>query len=138
MTEQATGTELHHRRVAVAGVLPFLRRALAAWARRIGLSEDDTQDLTLACHEAMANVVDHAYGSRPGVLEIHATRPDHHVTVTITDHGRWRPRPPTGRDGTRGRGLILIHRLAPVVEVHPGRHGTTVRLCWPLPAAAVV
>jgi serine/threonine-protein kinase RsbW len=128
---------LHERCIADVEALPRLRRALIAWARRVGLPEDAVDDLALATYEAMANVVDHAYPADPGVLEIKAVRPDHHITVTIADHGRWRPPPPGPRDpeGRRGRGLVLIRALADSAEVSPGPRGTTVRMRWPLPAS---
>lgn len=43
------------------------------------------QDLVLAVHEAMANVVVHTCGGRTGTLDLHAWHDDSRITVTVTD-----------------------------------------------------
>lgn len=114
--------------------LGSIRRALARWATLAGLGPMAVEDLALATYEAMANTADHAYppDRQPGPLSVHAARtPDHRVVVTVSDCGRWRPPPTT--PGHRGRGLPLIHRLAPDVDVAHDQHGTTVRMAWTLP-----
>ena len=125
--------ELRYRGPALIERIGRLRRELASWARCAGLPDDEVDALVLACYEALANVVTHAYGNATGPVEVRATRPGHHLMVTITDSGRWRPAR-LCKDATHGRGLPLIRALAPDAEIEGTAHGTTVRLKWPLPA----
>ncbi|MGX1810861.1 ATP-binding protein [Nocardia sp. NPDC055321] len=116
---------------AVAEHLPPLRAMLERWAHDAGLSQEQVLDVTLAAYEAMANVVDHAYRgrARPGDFDLEA-RIDHDATtITVTDHGKWRPRA-AHTDSRRGRGLILIRALAPDTRISYHR-GTRVHLSWP-------
>jgi hypothetical protein len=68
-------------------------------------------------------------------VELHVTdtaapgdAPDnsHRVTVTVTDGGRWRPRPVS--PGFRGRGLQIMRALTDSVEVTATGTGTRVRM----------
>jgi serine/threonine-protein kinase RsbW len=109
-----------------------LRRRLRDWAAGLGLPRPDVDDLVLACYEAMANAVEHAYRARPGTLDLRAVRTlDGHLVVTVCDHGSWRPEP--GDPGNRGRGLLMIKSLAHRSEVQPGPAGTAVHMQWRLP-----
>jgi serine/threonine-protein kinase RsbW len=127
-----TPVDVHYRGPALASRLPAVRQKLAAWARRAGLPAEEIGDLALACYEAMANVVNHAYGDEVGVLDVQATHPDDHLTVTVTDHGRWRQ--PHGKSGLMGgRGLPLIRLLTHKTDVVATEQGTTVRMRWVLP-----
>jgi serine/threonine-protein kinase RsbW len=112
---------------AVAGRLPGLRRRITDWARQVGLRPERIDALRLACDEALANVVQHAYRGGRGVLHLYATyQPERDkVTVTVVDHGRWRLRRPS-----RQFGLTLMRGLADRVDVTTGPNGTTVRLSW--------
>lgn len=124
-------TTLHYRGPALAARLPAVRHQLVAWARRAGMRASDVDDLALACHEAMANVVDHAYGEETGMLDVLATRPHEHLEVTVIDHGRWRaPHPKPGSLG--GRGLPLLRMLAHTADIVTTPRGTTVRMTWSL------
>jgi serine/threonine-protein kinase RsbW len=122
---------------AMAERLPRLRHALVSWAQRTGLSDEQVQDLELASGEALANVVVHAYRDalpgEPGVLDLHAWRDPERacVTVTIVDYGQWRP-PTADPAGESGRGLRLIHSLAPWAQIESRAGGTMVCLHWPL------
>lgn len=120
--------------------LPTLRRALAEWAGRLGLSAEQAEAVSLASYEALANATAHAYADGQGTLDVHAEyRPDWgQVQVTVADSGRWRP-PPAERDRQGGRGLTLIRSLAEDAEVDTDSSGTTVRMRWsaqPDPACA--
>ena len=84
----------------------------------------------LACYEAMANTVTHAYPTGTiGPLELHARLVPGWVVVTVADHGRWPDAPPES-----GHGLHLIQQLSDA-EVVRGDYGTTVRMSWPRSAA---
>ena len=125
--------ELHFRVPAVAGRLAGLRHALAVWAARIGLSDEDSEALVLASYEAMANTVEHAYRDQTqGLLDLRGEVDDElgRVVITVTDYGRWRPPQPSG--GLRGRGLPLIQGLTSTSTITPTTAGTTVTMFWPL------
>lgn len=126
--------DLHFRVPAVPGRLAGLRHALAKWATRLGLPEEDTEALVLASYEAMANTVEHAYRDQTqGLLDLRAQVDDEQgrVVVTVTDYGQWKPPQPSG--GLRGRGLSLIRGLTSTATITPTTGGTTVTMFWPLP-----
>jgi serine/threonine-protein kinase RsbW len=122
---------LHHHGPASPQLAARLRRQLIEWARNEGIPADTTYDIGLACYEAMANTVTHAYpDGTVGVLELHARLDTGSLVVTVTDRGRWDEE---GSDG--GRGLALIRSLSDEAEVRRGDYGTTVRMTWPRQAA---
>jgi serine/threonine-protein kinase RsbW len=116
---------------AVAARLPGLRRRLTDWARQIGLGPERIDALRLASDEALANVVQHAYRGRRGVLDLYASyQPERDsLTVTVVDHGRWRPMLVLRRPNRRF-GMMLMRGLADKVDVIARPNGTTVRLSW--------
>jgi serine/threonine-protein kinase RsbW len=129
-----TPVDVHYRGPALASRLPAVRQKLAAWARRAGLPAEEIGDLALACYEAMANVVNHAYGDEVGELDVRTSRPHDELAVTVTDRGSWRQ--PPGKPGLMGgRGLPLIRLLTHKADVVATAHGTTVRMRWLLPRA---
>jgi serine/threonine-protein kinase RsbW len=133
ISDGATVEELRVRVPAVKERLQHLRRVLADWATRVGLLAETVNDLVLAAYEAMANVVEHAYrDQRTGTLDLHAFADldNHVVTVTVTDHGDWRP--PPHDPGLRGRGLSLIRGLTQHAAVDSGTDGTTVTMTFPM------
>jgi serine/threonine-protein kinase RsbW len=128
--------DLHFRVPAVPSRLAGLRHALAKWAARAGLTEEDIEALVLATYEAMANTVEHAYHDQTqGLLDLRAQVDDEQarVVVTVTDYGQWKP--PQVSGGLRGRGLSLIKGLTTTATITPTTDGTTVTMFWPLPAA---
>ncbi|HEX2410738.1 MAG TPA: SpoIIE family protein phosphatase [Solirubrobacteraceae bacterium] len=108
-----------HRESLVA-----VRQLLRRWLRARSATEDEIYDITVACQEACANAVEHAY--RPGreSFEVEATYADRRVRVTVRDHGRWR----APRGSNRGRGLPLMHALMERVDVEHSEEGTVVVL----------
>ncbi|MFI6028076.1 ATP-binding protein [Amycolatopsis magusensis] len=124
-------TVLHRVVSACAAEVTVLRRAITSWARALGLDDDKVQDLALAVHEAMANVVDHAYRGDDGPMEVRAWPHQGSVIVVVSDHGSWRtPTPHAEGYTTRGRGLKLIKTLADEVAVQAGERGTALRMTW--------
>jgi anti-sigma regulatory factor (Ser/Thr protein kinase) len=118
---------LHHHGPASPELAARLRRQLIEWARNEGIPADTTYDIGLACYEAMANTVTHAYpNGTVGPLELHAQLDTGAVVVTVADRGRWDEEGPAG-----GRGLALIRSLSEQAEVRRGDYGTTVRMSWP-------
>jgi anti-sigma regulatory factor (Ser/Thr protein kinase) len=130
------------------GDLRGLRTELVAWVRATagcpagpGLT-DRLEDVAGALYEALTNVVDHAYPAGTGPLRVVArlTTPDGPdpaspadpwLDLEVVDRGGWRPAP--ADPGHRGRGLLLLSRLADGHEVQRGRDGTHVRLWWHRP-----
>lgn len=124
---------LHHQGPASPELAARLRRQLIEWARNEGVPADTAYDIGLACYEAMANTVAHAYPrGTVGPLELHARLEGGMVVVTVADRGRWLgEKNATVRSG---RGLDLIRKLSDA-EVRHGAYGTTVRMRWPSRAA---
>jgi anti-sigma regulatory factor (Ser/Thr protein kinase) len=129
---------LRLRRLATAAELRAIRRRVAAWARSHRLPDDVLDDLQLALGEAVANGVEHAYGTGPpGYVDVElvirpAAGDARAVAVQVADHGRWRPAPAVA--GHRGRGLNMIERLAEHVDVAGTGAGTRVSFEIPVPA----
>ena len=105
--------------------IPVMRRLLGRWLDEAGATAAEIDDLSLACAEAAANAIEHAYGLAPGVVELRASASNAGVaTVAVRDFGKWRP--PRGTH--RGRGLLLMEGLTDEVEVIHDDDGTTVEL----------
>jgi serine phosphatase RsbU (regulator of sigma subunit)/anti-sigma regulatory factor (Ser/Thr protein kinase) len=105
---------------ALAGIRQLLRR----WLRAQGATEDETNDITVACLEACTNAVEHAHRPGNGAFELEATCHARRVRVTVRDDGRWRP--PRGTD--RGRGVLMMRELMDLVDVQHTPDGTVVAL----------
>lgn len=106
-------------------VLPMARRVLRRWLVAQGASDGDVDEMTLACSEACANAIEHAYSPPAERVELKGKIVRGRIVVfEIHDSGRWRP----ARGAHRGRGMQLMEGLADVVEVLPREDGTTVQL----------
>jgi anti-anti-sigma factor len=105
-------------------VVATLRRTVGQWATRSGAGDEEAYDLVLAVGEAVTNVIEHAYISTGGQVEVEASIRQGLVRIVVRDHGRWRPSRPD--DG--GRGLLLMQGLVEKVDVASGPDGTEVRL----------
>ena len=101
-----------------------IRYLLRRWLMNRGASEQRAYDIIVAAQEACANAVEHAYGPGPAEFELDLRWEDGRVTITVTDHGQWRP--PRGEN--RGRGLPLMHTLMDQVDVRHTDEGTSVKL----------
>jgi serine phosphatase RsbU (regulator of sigma subunit)/anti-sigma regulatory factor (Ser/Thr protein kinase) len=100
------------------------RRALRQWLRDSAVTPDDESEILLACGEACANVVRHAYPMAPGDMVLEARIVEGLLEVTVRDHGEWR----TPADLGGGWGLQLIHGLMDSVDVDRTPDGTVVRM----------
>jgi integral membrane sensor domain MASE1/anti-sigma regulatory factor (Ser/Thr protein kinase) len=105
-------------------VLAPLRQTLRRWLREIDAAPPVANDILIACGEVCANVIQHAYGAKEGLLEISLGLCDGTAEVTVRDQGCWRPS--SGIHG--GHGLPLIQELMESVEVDSGPDGTVVRM----------
>ncbi|GGM96541.1 hypothetical protein GCM10009721_23990 [Terrabacter tumescens] len=118
--------ELDLRLPAQARNLVQVRSALRRWLRESGVSDHDADEVLVACGEACANVVQHAYSGRPsaGDLVVEARLDEDHLEVRVRDHGHWRPAAERGG----GWGLQLMSALVDDVAVERSPEGTEVRL----------
>jgi anti-anti-sigma factor len=115
-------------------VLATLRRTVGQWATRSGASDEEAHDLVLAVGEAVTNVIEHAYTSTGGQVEVEACIRQGLARIVVRDRGRWRPsRPDEG-----GRGLLLMRGLVENVDVTSGPGGTEVRLSRRVGRAPVI
>jgi PAS domain S-box-containing protein len=108
-------------------LLRDVRRHLAGWLRRGGAGEEDVEVAQMACHEACANAIEHAYGFGEGSLTIDARMENGKVMLEVSDNGTWIERPEGGVP-RRGRGLPLIKSLMDAVQLSHDGSGTTVRM----------
>jgi anti-anti-sigma factor len=105
-------------------VVASVRRTIRQWATRSGASDEEAYDLVLAVGEAVTNVIEHAYTSSGGQVEVEAAISQGLARIVVRDLGRWRP--PRSSEG--GRGLLLMQGLVDNVDVVSGPGGTEVRL----------
>jgi anti-sigma regulatory factor (Ser/Thr protein kinase) len=103
-------------------VLTQVRRVLRRWLQQFDVEREDAAAITLACGEACANAIEHAYSPATAVFELDARLEDGVVTIAVRDSGQWRI--PRGRH--RGRGLRIIESSMDEIDVHPSPTGTEV------------
>ena len=73
--------------------IPSLRRVLGRWLRDADASSTEIEEITLACSEACANAIEHAYAPGPAALEVTASVSMQGETVIcVRDFGSWRRR----------------------------------------------
>jgi anti-anti-sigma factor len=125
---RVTQQPLHLDLTAIPAVLPGIRRRLGAWLAELGMGEQDRVGVMVAVGEACANAAEHAYrGAEPGPMSVTArVDVDGVLTVTVRDHGSWRP--PNRDPGDRGRGLLIMRQLVDGVVLEEEARGTTVTL----------
>jgi GAF domain-containing protein/anti-sigma regulatory factor (Ser/Thr protein kinase) len=109
---------------ATPASLATIRHLLRRWLVSRGATDDEAYDIVVACQEACANAVEHAYDSHTAEFEVEALHADGGVTLTVSDRGRWRP--PRGQN--RGRGIPMMRALVDTVDVHQTPDGTAVVL----------
>jgi anti-sigma regulatory factor (Ser/Thr protein kinase) len=105
-------------------MLVGLRRALGQWLRDSAVDADEEHEILIACGEACANVVRHAYPTAVGDVVLEAGIDDGMLTVTVRDLGTWRP----AADRGGGWGLQLIHDLMDSVDLTSGPTGSVVTM----------
>jgi serine phosphatase RsbU (regulator of sigma subunit)/anti-sigma regulatory factor (Ser/Thr protein kinase) len=118
--------ELDLRLPAEARNLVQVRSALRRWLRESGVSDHDADEVLVACGEACANDVQHAYSEQPsaGDLVVEARLDDDRLEIRVRDHGQWRAAAERGG----GWGLQLMSALVDDVAVERSPDGTEVRL----------
>jgi anti-sigma regulatory factor (Ser/Thr protein kinase)/putative methionine-R-sulfoxide reductase with GAF domain len=103
-------------------VLSHMRRTVGRWLQVHGAQPTEVAALTLACGEACANAIEHAYAPGVAYFELEAAHEDGVVTLTVRDTGRWR----AARGSNRGRGLKMIAAGVDELDVHTTNAGTEV------------
>jgi serine phosphatase RsbU (regulator of sigma subunit)/anti-sigma regulatory factor (Ser/Thr protein kinase) len=104
--------------------LRAIRHSVARWLTASGVDERVVRDVVLACSEACANAVEHAYGPSGGTVGIEGSLRDGAIAIHVRDEGSWR----APRQVHRGRGLSLIEATMDQVDVVRGDGGTEVRM----------
>lgn len=127
-----TAVPLHLQIATDPTVLSAVREDLDAWARLVGLVDEQADAFVLATYEAVANAIEHGYREQHnGIVTVLTWRTvDRTVVVEVSDHGQWRT--PPADPGTRGQGIPLMRALADDVKIDHDDQGTTVRLHWRL------
>ena len=116
--------ELRLEYPAVPESAALVRCALKRWLHERGIDAATVDDVVLACSEAAANAIEHAYGPGDATFDVVAALVDGEVSISVTDYGRWRdPRP-----DVEGRGLGFMEVLMDRVELQRGPGGTTVAM----------
>ena len=118
------GPRLEIELPAAPAALASARTELRRWLDSREAPSSVADDLVIACGEACANVVEHAYGPGAATFWLAAEEADGDFVVTVRDSGNWREQRHVGR----GRGKTLMHALADEVTVESSDEGTTVRL----------
>jgi PAS domain S-box-containing protein len=123
---------LHLVLPAEPGELRNLRASIREWLneRHVGPAEQDA--LVLATGEACSNAIEHSYrGRTAGEVKVDIEEaPDHTLTVTVRDYGRFLS--PSLHRLDRGRGTALMRDLTIDFTRDSTPQGTTVRFRLPL------
>jgi anti-sigma regulatory factor (Ser/Thr protein kinase) len=101
-----------------------MRERVRVWLGRQHVGAQHSEDVTLACSEAAANALEHAYRDGPGPVFVEGERNGDELSIRVRDAGRWR----TPRDSERGRGLRVVDELMDRVEIVKAESGTELRM----------
>ena len=104
--------------------LSGVRRALGRWLAAAQVPEADAYEVQVACGEACANAIAHAYPPGDAHFSVRAAFEAGDVVIEVTDYGSWQP----SRSRAHGRGLALMEQLTDSMEIDHGTAGTTVRM----------
>ena len=114
--------ELHVRFAADPQILSQMRRTVSRWLQAQGAEPQEVAAITLACGEACANAIEHAYAPGVAYFELGAAHEGGVVTITVRDTGRWR----AARGTNRGRGLKMMAAAVEELDVRTTSAGTEV------------
>lgn len=108
---------------AAPSSLAQLRHMLRRWLAAARVPENDAYEIIIACNEACANAIEHAYGPGDAAFDFEAALTEDGVAVIVRDGGRWRD--PRDR---LGHGMELMRTLMDAVDVASGAEGTRVAM----------
>lgn len=134
--------------VASEKCLPVVHAAMRRWLAGLQWPADPAEDLVLAVHEAVTNVIEHAYRGDVagrtvdvrGVVDTgtSSTAGDRglpetgrRVRFSVSDHGQWRPDQHDRADPSRARGwgLTMMEALTSEMTITASAdNGTQVEL----------
>jgi anti-sigma regulatory factor (Ser/Thr protein kinase) len=100
------------------------RSIIGRWLVAAGADDTTVRDMQTACHEACANVIEHAYRFREATFDIEGSVADEEIVLTIRDSGGWRG----AGNPDRGRGFAMMKSLVDDVSVESDDGGTAVTL----------
>ena len=112
-------------------VVGFVRCALACVLEREGWPTDGAGRVLLASTEALTNAIEHG-SPHDGLVDVALTVSPERAHVRVVDEGRPGvpvpvcPSEPPPTTSERGRGLLIISRLADDFELRPSGDGTQV------------
>jgi len=108
------------------GALANVRASVRRWLVEVPLSDEAREEVVLACNEACANAIEHAYRRGPAVpIQVSLSRDATAIRIDIVDEGAWRR---DGEDAGRGHGMSLMRALMDEIEVRPSDEGTVVTM----------
>jgi PAS domain S-box-containing protein len=119
-----TGERLHLTMPAEPKTLVAARSIIGRWLTAAGADEATVRDMQTACHEACANVIEHAYRFREATFDIDGSLAEDDAVLTISDTGGWRG----AGNPDRGRGFAMMKSLVDDVSVERDESGTAVTL----------
>jgi PAS domain S-box-containing protein len=119
-----TDERLHLTMPAEPKTLVAARSIIGRWLEAAGADERTVHDMQTACHEACANVIEHAYRFRDATFEIDGLVVHDEVELTIRDTGGWRG----AGNPDRGRGFAMMKSLVDDLSVERDENGTAVTL----------
>ncbi|MGZ3522936.1 MAG: SpoIIE family protein phosphatase [Vulcanimicrobiaceae bacterium] len=130
-----TGKPLVHLRDSYPAV-PVSAQAARSFVRSFllgsGLDEQRIFDLLAASGEAIANAIEHAYDdTMRGEFIVRCQRYPDELVIEIEDNGMWRAMlQQTGKNllSERGRGIMMMHKLAQIASIERTQRGTRVTL----------
>src|SRR5690349_746983 len=107
---------------AQARALKNIRHTLRRWLSEVGASPYVVDDVLIAVGEACTNVIDHAYGTEGGTVNVHLGLQGLDLVATIADTGLW------GQPSVenRGRGTLFMRHCSDDLRIDHGPSGTTV------------
>jgi anti-sigma regulatory factor (Ser/Thr protein kinase) len=111
-----------------------VRRLVSDHASRAGLTDAQTDRITVAVNELATNAIQH--GGEPARLRVWADAS--HLICQIETDGRIADplagRLPLSATASSGRGLALVNQFCDLVRTHTSETGTTTRVYMSLPA----
>jgi len=96
------------------------------WLEQAHATKREAFEMVLATNEAFANAIEHPFEPSAYQVDVEGTISDQAITISVRDYGTW-------PDGERrkvggGLGLVIMERLADVVQFERLVEGTTVTM----------